>query len=212
LISFYEEYGKTYKNEEKFIEDVPLSNPERVKDMLPFIKSPVLDVGCSRGHDTNYFYKKGFEIEGCDISRNVLTEAKKLYHKINFFWCDFENSPPKKKYNSILALDIIDHVFDCDKFLKNAGNCLEDNGIIILAFPNALSLQNRIKFLFGDSTYFYFFHFPHIRFFGADTIKVLLERNNFKLIKLFGYSRFPLPNKLKGVFTVIAIKKRKINK
>jgi 2-polyprenyl-3-methyl-5-hydroxy-6-metoxy-1,4-benzoquinol methylase len=206
---FYNEYVKRYKHEEQFKSDFPLSNEKRVKDFWPFLDSPILDVGCSRGHDTNFFAKHGFLIEGCDISAKAVQIAKKNYPKLNFFVCDFENQKVNKKFNTLLCLDIIDHVFDCNKFLQNAWECLNDKGKIILTCPNVLGLKNRMKFLFGDSKYFFYGHFAHIRFFGVNSLKQLLEENGFQVLKVFGYSRLPLPVSLCGSLTFIAEKKTK---
>jgi len=181
---------------------IPLDSNKRTKDILPYLKSPILDVGCSNGYDVNYFKNLGFEVEGCDINSSAIESAGKNYPQCHFFFHDFEQNALEKKYNTIYAFDVIEHIFDYNTFLKNIAKALNERGRLILTTPNVLSLKYRLKFLAGDGALFN--QMPHIRFFTPATIKEVLNQNGFKVIKVFGYSRLPLPTSLCGSLTIIA--------
>ena len=70
--------------------------------------------------------------------------AFKTYHslepdeKINSTFKSFEDVPPELKYDLVITEEVIEHiqreeVFD---FLKNACNLVEDEGCLVLTFPN----------------------------------------------------------------------------
>ncbi|MFH1545297.1 MAG: class I SAM-dependent methyltransferase [archaeon] len=210
LKEYYESYSKERGN---YIARVPLDNVKRVNDLLPFLASPMLDVGCGTGDSVNYFSKKGFIVEGCDISENAIKKARNLFAKHNFFVHDFSLKSLNKKYNTVYAFDVIEHVFDYNSFLHNIWESLNNKGKLILATPNVCGLKSRIKVLLGNGEQFINFSEgklqPHIRFFTVKTLKEVLEKNEFKVIKVFGYTSIPfnLSNNLCGSITAIAEKR-----
>ena len=50
----------------------------------------------------------------------------------------------------IIAGDVIEHIYNSYKFLRECSRVLRPNGIIVLSIPNICSLKNRIKVLFGQ--------------------------------------------------------------
>lgn len=60
--------------------------------------------------------------------------------------------PFKVKSNSInlvIALEVIEHLFDTDHFLTEICRVLKPGGFLILSTPNLASLLNRLRLLFG---------------------------------------------------------------
>lgn len=81
---------------------------------------------------------------GSDAEKTWFMEAVKTYHslepdeKIKSTFKSFEDVPPESKYDFVITQEVIEHiqreeVFD---FLKNACNLVEDNGCLVLTFPN----------------------------------------------------------------------------
>jgi|CXWL01.1.fsa_nt_gi SAM-dependent methyltransferase len=52
-------------------------------------------------------------------------------------------------YDLVIALEIIEHLFDTDQFLSEIRRVLKPSGYLILSTPNLASLTNRVKLLFG---------------------------------------------------------------
>ena len=188
LSKFYEEYAKKGHMQ---------VDSEKVEKLaLEWLKSPVLDIGCYYGKKTG-FLAGHFEAEGCDISKTAIEKAKKTFPKIKFFQCDFSQEGLKleKKYQSIFAAEIIEHVFETQTFLKNCFNALEKNGILFITTPNAVHFLNRLRMLFGDETWFSGDK-AHIRFFRPATIKAEIKKAGFKVEKMAGYNVRPCLKKI----------------
>lgn len=159
------------------------------KMVLNYIKSPVLDIGCGQGKDVDTLRKLGFKTDGCDIFNNVLKLGN------GFYFHDFENKPNTKLYNTIVCVHVLEHIFDYINFLKNIRKSLTKNGKFILALPNAYSLTYRVKYLIGDervtmevgepNTLEKNRLEPHIRFFGKKTLRKVLEKNGFEVLKIY---------------------------
>lgn len=202
---FYENYAKT-----GFVQ----LNSEKVNALaLCYLKSPVLDAGCYFGKKTG-FLAQHFEVEGCDISKTAVQKAGENNKGISFFECDFEKKDLAlpKKYNSIFAVEVIEHLFDTGQFLRNCGNTLNKGGILFITTPNAINLSNRLRFLLGNDT-FLSGDRAHIRFFNPKTIREEIEKNGFKIVHLEGYNgrkltkKIPLPLSLCEGIVVVAEKK-----
>ena len=168
-------------------------NSKKVESLAKeFLKSPVLDIGCYYGKKTAFLSKHFEEVEGCDISRTAVEKAKKANPGLRFFQCNFEHENLKleKKYNSIFAAEVIEHVFDTQQFLRNCFNALNKGGILFITTPNAVHFLNRFRILFGDESWFSGDK-AHIRFFKPNTIKKEVEKAGFKVIKMAGYNVRP---------------------
>ncbi len=206
LEEFYEDYA-----EKGFVQ----VNSKKVnKIALKFLKSPVLDLGCYYGQKTKWLAKHFDKVDGCDISKAAIARAKKNNPKLSFFQCDFGKKKIKtgKKYNSIFATEIIEHVFDTQTFLKNCSNALNKGGILFLTTPNVINYSNRIRLLFGNDI-FLSGDKAHIRFFNPKTIAKEVEQAGFKVETILGYNgreiskNIPMPRRLSEGIIVVASKK-----
>jgi 2-polyprenyl-3-methyl-5-hydroxy-6-metoxy-1,4-benzoquinol methylase len=181
---FYESYA-----EKGFMQ----VNSEKVGALAKqFLKSPVLDIGCYFGQKTAFLSKHFEKVEGCDISKTAIEKAKKANPKLKFFQCNFEqeNLNLGKKYNSLFAAEVIEHVFDTEAFLKNCFKALNKGGILLVTTPNAVHFLNRLRVMAGDESWFSGDK-AHIRFFKPNTIKKEVEKAGFKVIKMAGYNVRP---------------------
>ena len=202
---FYEDYAKTGFAQVKSKKVASLA--------LHFLQSPVLDAGCYFGEKTKMLGKHFEKVDGCDISKTAVQKAKKKHKGLEFFVCDLEQPNLKfaKKYNSVFAAELIEHVFDTQAFLKNCFNALNKGGILFLTTPNVIQVLNRLRIVFGDTT-------PisgdkaHIRFFKPKTLKQELEKAGFTVIHLNGYNVRPflkhLPMPLNWYEGIIAVAKK----
>jgi SAM-dependent methyltransferase len=58
--------------------------------------------------------------------------------------------PIKEKFDVILALELIEHLWNVDNFLKECNRLLKLNGKLIISTPNVNYWKNRLKRLRGD--------------------------------------------------------------
>ena len=148
----------------------------------------VLDIGCARGYLGRLLKEKGaLRVEGIDISEGALVEANKVLDQT--YALDLEGEWPEelkaKKFDVIIMAEVLEHVFDPVKVLKNVQRVLKDGGIIIITTPNFMTWTNRVKFIFGDFQYQDqgMFDFGHIRWFTHEYLKKVLRDSGFKIVE-----------------------------
>jgi len=100
----------------------------------------ILDVGCGTGIYLIGLKKKGFDVEGLDLSKSMLKEVRKKDPKIKLYNQDMSSFKINKKYDSILCLSstlaALPNFGLIKKTLKNIFNYLAPEGIFILDLPN----------------------------------------------------------------------------
>jgi 2-polyprenyl-3-methyl-5-hydroxy-6-metoxy-1,4-benzoquinol methylase len=189
-------------------------NSEKVNALaLKWLKSPVLDLGCYFGSKTKWLSGQFEIVHGCDISKKALEKARQNNPGTKFFQCDFGKKKAKtpKKYNSIFATEIIEHVFDTQAFLENCFNALNKQGILFLTTPNVINYSNRLRLLLGNDI-FISGDAAHIRFFNPKTIAKEVEKAGFKVELLAGYNgrkisrNIPMPPSLSEGIILVARK------
>ena len=98
--------------------------------------------------------------------------------------------PLKVKSNTadlVIALEVIEHLFDTDLFLSEIYRILKPKGILILSTPNLASLPNRLRLLFGGYPKYLEYSRAgagHIHLYTPTVISRQLTANSFKIIKL----------------------------
>ena len=82
--------------------------------------SSVLEIGCSTGLLPKSMYEifNNVKYTGMDLSEKSLEIAKVNFKQGQFIKDDFIKSYLKNSFDLIIALDVIDHVYDPDTFLE----------------------------------------------------------------------------------------------
>ena len=139
-------------------------------------KDSVLDVGCSTGTFLLCCKKLGYkDVYGVDLNKKTNEYCiKKLKLPVS-------TAIPNKKFNLIHLSDIIEHLQDPDKFIKSIKKRLMHKGVILLTTPNINNLLNWILNIKPKE---------HLFYFSKRTIRLLLEKNNLKLIKIKSWNRY----------------------
>jgi len=101
-----------------------------------------LDVGCGTGLYLIPLKRKKFDIEGLDLSINMLKEVRKKSKTIKLHKKDMSNFKINKKYDAIICLSstliILPNFKIIKKTIKNLYKHLSPGGILILDLPNHL--------------------------------------------------------------------------
>lgn len=144
----------------------------------------VLDIGCSKGFLGQKLKEKGCILTGIDNNKEDLTEAKKYYDKT--FLMDINKDNIKGKYDIIILGDVIEHLPEPEKILKDIKKNLNENGYILVSVPNIGNIYARLKVLFGNFNYEEkgIFDKTHLRFFTLKSFKKLLNNSGYSIIKM----------------------------
>lgn len=97
----------------------------------------ILELGCSYGYMTYAMNKAGNDCYGIDISEKAIDFAKLNYGDY-YETVSIEEfvKTCNKKYDLIVATEVIEHLIDISKFLEQIKKILSPQGTILLTTPN----------------------------------------------------------------------------
>ena len=173
----------------------------------------VLDIGCGSG-DTSLFLKNMLnikEIYGVDINKKYIELAQCRGVKALYLNISEDNFPFGENYfDAIFAGEVIEHLYDPDKFLDEAYRVLKIGGCLIITTPNLAAWYNRIALLFGFQPFWMdaSLRYPnvgklkkvgtengeHIRVFTSIALADMLKLHRFDIIRI-EYSLPPIISK-----------------
>lgn len=99
-------------------------------------KRKILEVGCSIGGAAKILSERGFDVYASDISKLAVEKAQKNLPNVNFFTWDVEKKLPRKElFDVIYGFEVIEHLPNPAKSLKNIRNALSPRGQVIFSTP-----------------------------------------------------------------------------
>ncbi|MCS4058437.1 class I SAM-dependent methyltransferase [Salinibacter ruber] len=117
----------------------------------------ILDVGCGAGDNAILIRQKcpSSKVFGITISEK---EKEKADNRMHTCWlCDVEKKIPKKvrdkKYDAIIFSHVLEHLRSPSNVLNEMIELLRSGGEILIAVPNVLRIENRLKLLCGKWEY-----------------------------------------------------------
>ena len=100
----------------------------------------ILDVGCGGGIICEPLARLGARVTGIDFAPNNIIAAKihskKNKLKINYINKDIEKSKLDEKFDIILMFEVLEHLDNWKKTIKNIKKNLNKNGLIIISTIN----------------------------------------------------------------------------
>ena len=109
----------------------------------------ILDVGCGGGIICEPLARLGAKVTGIDFVPNNIKAAKihskKNKLKINYIYKDIEKSKLDEKFDIILMFEVLEHLDNWKKTIKNIKKNLNKDGIVIISTIN----RNLISKLFA---------------------------------------------------------------
>lgn len=165
----------------------------------------ILDVGCANGNFARELKKKNARITGVELSPVMAKNASTILDKVIIGNIETVKFPfHKKSFDTILLMDVLEHLFDPKGVLLRLNPYIKDNGKIIVSLPNVANWEVRLDLLRGkfNSERTTILEEGHIRFFTFDTAKKMFSRAglkinhfdlviNYPLIILKIHNRFP---------------------
>lgn len=142
----------------------------------------LLEIGCGPGNITKYLLSKhsNFNIDGTDISINMIELAKKNNPQANFNVMDAkEINKITTKYDGVICGFCLPYLSESesDKLISDSYNLLVDNGIIYLSFVEGESSKSGIVSSGGNNIYFYYHN--------LENLSTQLINNRFNILKTF---------------------------
>jgi 2-polyprenyl-3-methyl-5-hydroxy-6-metoxy-1,4-benzoquinol methylase len=160
----------------------------KIIDLLPPLppSARVMDIGCGHGSVSAGLVEMGLDVWGMEINQDAVASLKAkgiraVEHDITRpFHLD-------EKFDLVLVLDVLEHLFDPLMLLRQAGGLLSEEGRLIVTVPLYFDIIDRIRVLltgrivsydnrcYGRELYrrFRSYNYDHIRFFRpADILEM----------------------------------------
>ena len=177
-----------------FMKKVALETPNKIK---------VLDIGAGHKPYENLF--KHCFYESCD-HKTVLDKISKHEKPQHSFYCDITKEIPKPDnyYDLIICNDVIEHVDDYNLFFIVLKKKMTTNGTIVGSIPNVRYVVNLYNLFFlKDWKYVNegILDKTHLRFFTKKSLKRILIKHDFKIIKYKGINKVSIS--IKSIKSII---------
>ena len=154
-------------------------------DQITNKDAKILEIGCGPGNISNYLLRQNsnFNIKGIDVAPNMIELAKRNNPMATFEVMDIRKIDElKDKFDVIICGFILPYLSkkDCSKFIEDAKQLLNLNGLIYLSFVDGD--YDKSGFISGSSGDRVYFYYHNLEFLNSQ-----LELNTFvntKLIKV----------------------------
>ncbi len=163
---------KEAKNYNKWIAD----------EISSHITPPVLEIGSGTGNLTKYFLtKKPFYIT--DKDKGLVSELEKKFSNEKDLYIDsfdVTRLPPKKFksfFSTVFGINVLEHIEDDEKALKNIHQTLIKNGKLVLLVPAKKLAFSKLDKELG-----------HFRRYEKEELTTKLIKNNYEIEKIYFFN------------------------
>lgn len=150
-------------------------NQWTLKKFAKYLKGNILEVGCGIGNFTNFLKKYG-NVWAMDIVDSYIKQTSQIAGRgINVGFGDIEKGEyffAKQKFDTIVCLNVLEHIKDDKKALENMHELLKKGGYLVLLVPAFDFLMGEIDKSIG-----------HFRRYNRSELKGILEDAGFEIIK-----------------------------
>jgi len=176
----------------------------------------LLDVGCATGVFLSMMKKKGWDVEGVEISEELAS-----YVRMNFSIKTHTKDLTREKlisepFHVITLFDVIEHIPDPNLMISACKSLLAPGGILLMRTPTEDGLLRGIaKTIYRMSLkkiefpMHWFYSFEHIHSFSLNTLSAILEKHGFSVIKVFreeeSLGRINIPRHIRAIMQSVAL-------
>ncbi len=142
----YHDWAPAYDSDLNLCMELEKSKVNRI--LRPKKGEFILDVGCGTGRYSFLADKAGAEVIGIDISKDMLSIAKKKVPCAKFIKGDITKNLPfsTKRFNKIICSLVLRHITDIGKLFGDLKRILKDDGFIIITTLHPKANFCKMKF------------------------------------------------------------------
>ncbi len=195
-------------NEPEFIEDdavgeqtlEAISDADKFNDWMyttikPFAKGKVLEIGSGIGNISNYFIEDDFSIMTSDIRDGYCKRLEERFSEeptflgtinMNLTDTDFDQkfSAHLNQYDTVFALNVVEHIYDDRLAIRNAKKLLKKGGHLIILVPSYNKLMNGFDEELGHFRRYTVRSLTHL--FEQEKLEII-HQQYFNFVGIFGW-------------------------
>ena len=146
--------------------------------LLPQVQGPiVLDAGCGMGFMTRALSQQGFEVVALDIDHELVASAIRPDNNAaiatGLTYRDGRLPFRSASFNTVLSLDVIEHIEDDQQMVDEMARVLQPNGRLVLSVPAMPNLYGQRDVAIG-----------HYRRYSPTLLRQRLENAGLRVIQL----------------------------
>ncbi len=142
-------------------------------------KGKILDIGTAGGSFLAAAKKRGWEVSGCEPNKWMAAWGKKNYGIDIKPGTLFDQKFKTETFDVVTLWDVIEHTGDPSKVLKECNRILKKDGLLVINYPDFGSWIAK-----GTKRKWAFLLSVHLYYFTPETIKKILEKCGYEMIKL----------------------------
>lgn len=142
-------------------------------------KGKILDIGTAGGSFLHVAQKRGWQVYGVEPNKWLCEWAKKSYKLDIKQGTIFNNRFEDNFFDVVTLWDVLEHVSDPTKVLKECNRILKKGGILVVNYPDIGSWISRVM-----RSKWVFLLTVHLYYFTPKTIKKILAKNGFAVLKI----------------------------
>lgn len=147
----------------------------------------ILELGCASGDFSRFLLDRGFEVVGVELDREAAQEARAANVEVLQMDLGSDEFPQatSARFDAVLAMDVLEHVAEPTRLLRNLRQSLRDSGRVIVTGPNVAYWAMRWALLRGCWQYVEagILDRDHLRFYTFDTWVELAESCGFDVVR-----------------------------
>lgn len=156
----------------------------------------VADLGCGNGYLAGVVAGLGHEVCGLDSSAEGIRLAKEHHPQLQFHCLSLYDDLKAHlgdEFDAVISSEVIEHLYDPRKFLKNAYALLRPGGRLILSTPYHGYLKNLVLAVSGrlDRHFTVDWDCGHIKFYSVRTLGMMVEEQGFRKVSFRFSGRVP---------------------
>jgi SAM-dependent methyltransferase len=162
---------------------------KEVETVLPDRVGSVLEIGCGAGATMAWIrtIRPVDYAVGAEIVPHMAERARHVFDDVIVGDIEAQPLPPQEKFDTVIALDVLEHLADPWGMVRKLSQLLKENGVFVASVPNVghwsviFPLFFRGRWEYQDEG---LLDRTHLRFFDEPRARALFEGAGFRIEKL----------------------------
>ncbi|MHB1425618.1 MAG: class I SAM-dependent methyltransferase [Gemmataceae bacterium] len=145
----------------------------------------VLEVGCAGGKLGRLLRRRGHHVTGIELVPEIAERARCRLDRVVTADVERDGFPfPPSSFDALVFADVLEHLVDPWRVLREAVAVLADNGVIVASIPNVQNIDVVSRLLRGRWDYRErgILDFGHLRFFTLQSIRGLFAQAGLTMV------------------------------